>query len=155
MTTPVQRSRVNAKASLTKNYERFNQLTSCYYSVFRVPLQELLKREGLTQEKYFLDVCRKYAVAKQLDLVTFVMTVTTDHRKDRSPKFSCEVERREAKKIQDRKASLKKRVKAKANTCLLIDQISFLTTFLSDAFVLVDNLGQWIEPLRIVKIKVE
>jgi len=155
MTTPAQRSRLNSKVSLAKKYERFNQLTSCYYTCFRVPLQDLFKNEGLTQEKYFLDVCRKYSVARQLDLVTFVTTVTTDNRSDRSAKYECEIERREMKKIQDRKASLKKRVKAKASLCLLIDQISFLTTFLSEDFVLVDNLGQWIEPLRIVKIKIE
>ena len=135
-------SRLRSKAKQARQKARLTELTSCFKSMYDFPLQQLFDDKGVTFEKYFLDTCRKYSISKSIDLVTFLAVATSDDRRCRKPKYSNEADRKNAKAVGDRKASLKKRLSIQAKTRLLIEQIDCLSSFLSNDFILTNRAGE-------------
>ena len=144
--------RQNANLRRYQRSSRLEVLTTCYNSIFSSPVADTFEQQGITYNKYFIDICKRYASIKNIDLIAFLETMTSDNRHCRSGKYPCEVERREAKRRQDRKASIKTRLKAKANEILLINQIDYLSKLLTNYFVLFNEAGEWIEPQRIFTV---
>jgi len=130
---------------------RLAQLTECYDSVYIMPLETLFFQEGITFQKHFLEVCRIHATAKHLDLVSLLVMVTTDERLTPASRFVSEVERIQARRRRARRAYLKRLLRARADEKLVIDKIQFLTQYLSNLFVLLNQFGDWIEPIKIAQ----
>ena len=102
--------------------------------------------EGVTLPKVFNDVCRHHAIKTRKNIDEFCEWMKTDNRHIRSAKYKSDLIRKEKKRLQDRKASLKKRLLQKAERLSLLHKIVLMSKLLKNHFIISESDGRWIKP---------
>ena len=83
-------------------------------------LYDIYLNQNLQIEKFFMDECKKYVSKKGTDLTGFLCDVTIDRRYNQCQGYN--------RKESCRRASLKRRIMAKAEEALRLAKIEYLKT---------------------------